>query len=31
MGVCVCMCATALLNAKMFKAFTIYFSVYLLG
>ena len=29
MGVCVCMCATALLKAKMFKAFAIYFSVYL--
>ena len=27
---CVCMCATALLKAKMFKAFAIYFSVYLL-
>ena len=26
-----CMCATALLKAKMFKAFAIYFSVYLLG
>ena len=24
MGVCVCMCATALLKAKMFKAFAIY-------
>ena len=31
MGVCVCMCVTALLKAKMFKAFAIYFSVYLLG
>ena len=29
MGVCVCMCATALLKAKTFKAFAIYFSVYL--
>ena len=29
MGVCVCMCATALLKAKMLKAFAIYFSVYL--
>ena len=29
MGVCVRMCATALLKAKMFKAFAIYFSVYL--
>ena len=28
---CVCMCAIALLKAKMFKAFAIYFSVYLLG
>ena len=27
--VCVCMCATALLKAKTFKAFAIYFSVYL--
>ena len=26
---CVCMCATALLKAKTFKAFAIYFSVYL--
>ena len=31
MGVCVCMCATALLKAKTFKAFVIYFSIYLLG
>ena len=31
MGVCVCMCGKALLKAKMFKAFAIYFSVYLLG
>ena len=31
MGVCVCMCGIALLKAKMFKAFAIYFSVYLLG
>ena len=29
MRVCVCMCATALLKAKMFKAFAIYFLVYL--
>ena len=29
MGLCVCMCATALLKAKMFKAIAIYFSVYL--
>ena len=29
MAVCVCMCATALLKAKMFKAFAAYFSVYL--
>ena len=28
-SVCVCMCATALLKAKTFKAFAIYFSVYL--
>ena len=28
---CVCMCATALLMAKTFKAFAIDFSVYLLG
>ena len=31
MGVCVSMCGIALLKAKMFKAFAIYFSVYLLG
>ena len=31
MGVCVCMCGIALLKAKTFKAFAIYFSVYLLG
>ena len=30
MRVCVCMCGIALLKAKMFKAFAIYFSVYLL-
>ena len=29
MGVCVCMCTTALLMAKMFKAFAIYFLAYL--
>ena len=28
---CVCMCGIALLKAKTFKAFAIYFSVYLLG
>ena len=28
MGVCVCMCTTALLKAKTFIAFAIYFSVY---
>ena len=31
MGVCVCMCGIALLKAKTFKAFAIYFLVYLLG
>ena len=31
MEVCVCMCGIALLKAKMFKTFAIYFSVYLLG
>ena len=31
MGVCVCMCAIALLKAKTFKAYAINFSVYLLG
>ena len=31
MGVCVSMCAIAILKAKMFNAFAIYFSVYLLG
>ena len=30
-SVCVCMCGIALLKAKMFKVFAIYFSVYLLG
>ena len=29
MGVCVCMCAIALLKAKMFKAFSFHFTVYL--
>ena len=28
---CVCMCGIALLKAKTFKAFAIYFTVYLLG